>query len=87
MRQEAPLNFFRVIPDREVCQVAERKYLVKASEVAENASGLSHPWNPNSEIMGTRLDALVGLCRIGVYDTSDAQSFRPLEIADASDPS
>jgi uncharacterized cupin superfamily protein len=66
VRQEAPLNFFRVIPEREVWQVAERKYLVKASEVAENASGFSHPWNPNSEIIGTRLGALVGLSRIGV---------------------
>jgi len=46
--------------------VSERKYLVKASEVAENASSFSHPWNPNSEIVGTRLGALVGLSRVGV---------------------
>jgi len=31
-----------VIPEKEVCQVAERKYLVKASEVDENASSFSH---------------------------------------------
>jgi uncharacterized cupin superfamily protein len=55
-----------VIPEKEVCQVAERKYLVKASEVDENASSFSHPWNPNSEIVGTRLGAQVGLSRIGV---------------------
>ena len=46
--------------------MTERKYLVKASEVAENASGFSHPWNPNSQIFGTRLGALAGLTRIGV---------------------
>jgi uncharacterized cupin superfamily protein len=49
-----------------VWQVTERKYLVKASEVAESASGFSHPWNPNSQIFGTRLGALAGLSRIGV---------------------
>lgn len=46
--------------------MTERKYLVKASEVSENASGFSHPWNPNSQIFGTRLGALAGLSRIGV---------------------
>jgi uncharacterized cupin superfamily protein len=51
---------------REAWQVTERKYLVKASEVAESASGFSHPWNPNSQIFGTRLGALAGLSRIGV---------------------
>ena len=47
-------------------QVAERKFLVKAEEVADNAAGFSHPWNPNSEIVGTRLSSLVGLSRTGV---------------------
>lgn len=46
--------------------MAERRFLVKADEVAENASGFSHPWNPNSEMYGTRLGALVGISRIGV---------------------
>jgi uncharacterized cupin superfamily protein len=46
--------------------VAERKYLIKADEVAEGASRFSHPWNPNSEIIGTRLGVLVGLSRTGV---------------------
>jgi uncharacterized cupin superfamily protein len=55
-----------VIPEREVCRVAERRFLVKADEIDERASGVSHPWNPNSEIVGTRLGALVGLSRIGV---------------------
>ena len=51
---------------REVCPVKDRKFLVKADEVAESASGFSHPWNPNSEIIGTRLSTLVGLSRTGV---------------------
>lgn len=46
--------------------MAERKFLIKADEVAEGAASFSHPWNPNSEIIGTRLSALVGLSRIGV---------------------
>ena len=44
----------------------ERKFLVRVEEAAENASGFSHPWNPNSEMYGTRLGALVGLSRVGV---------------------
>ena len=44
----------------------EKKFLLKADEVAEQAGGFSHPWNPNSEIIGTRLSTLVGLSRTGV---------------------
>ena len=44
----------------------ENRFLVKADEVAEQAGGFSHPWNPNSEIIGTRLSTLVGLSRTGV---------------------
>ena len=44
----------------------ERKVLIKADEVAERAGSFSHPWNPNSEIIGTRLSTLVGLSRTGV---------------------
>ena len=44
----------------------ERKVLIKADEVADKAAGFSHPWNPNSEIVGTRLSTLVGLSRTGV---------------------
>jgi uncharacterized cupin superfamily protein len=44
----------------------EDRFLVKADEVAEQAGGFSHPWNPNSEIIGTRLSTLVGLSRTGV---------------------
>ena len=46
--------------------MAERKLLIKADEVAENTVGFSHPWNPNSELMGTRLSTLVGLSWTGV---------------------
>lgn len=44
----------------------ERKFLVRADEVASEASGFSHPWNPNSQIFGTHLSTLVGLSRTGV---------------------
>jgi uncharacterized cupin superfamily protein len=44
----------------------EKRFLLKAYEVAENAGGFSHPWKPNSEIIGTRLSTLVGLSRTGV---------------------
>ncbi len=46
--------------------MVETKFLIKADEVAESASRFSHPWNPNSEIIGTRLGVLVGLSRTGV---------------------
>jgi uncharacterized cupin superfamily protein len=46
--------------------VKERKFLVKANEVADRAVGFSHPWNPNSQIVGTGLSALVRLSRTGV---------------------
>ena len=46
--------------------MSEGKFLIKAEEVAANATGFSHPWNPNSELVGTRLSALVGLSRVGV---------------------
>lgn len=44
----------------------QRKFLIKASEVADAAASFSHPWNPNSEIIGAHLSALVGLSRVGV---------------------
>ena len=46
--------------------MTERKFLIKADEVAEKADSFSHPWNINSEIVGTRLSTLVGLSRTGV---------------------
>lgn len=44
----------------------ERRFLVKADEIAAEESRFSHPWNPNSEIIGTRLSTLAGLSRVGV---------------------
>lgn len=44
----------------------KRAYLLRASEIAEQAATFSHPWNPNSEISGTRLGSLVGLKRVGI---------------------
>ena len=46
--------------------MTERKFVIKADEVADKGDSFSHPWNPNSEIVGTRLSTLVGLSRIGV---------------------
>ena len=46
--------------------MTERKFLVRAEKVAEGEGRISHPWNPNSEIYGTRPSALVGLSRVGV---------------------
>src|ERR687894_2029522 len=46
--------------------MAQERYVVRADEMEENASWFSHPWNPNSELYGTRLSSLVGLSRVGV---------------------
>lgn len=46
--------------------MAERQFLVRAEEAVEDEARFSHPWNPNSEIHGTRLSALAGLSRVGV---------------------
>jgi len=44
----------------------EERFVVKSEEAADQASRFSHPWNPNSELYGTRLSSLVGLSRVGV---------------------
>ena len=44
----------------------ERQFIVSAGETVEQAQPYSHPWNPNSEIFGTRLGARTGLSRTGV---------------------
>ena len=51
---------------REVRQVAERRFLIKADEVIEGAASFSHSWNPNSAIRGTHLSRLVRLSRTSV---------------------
>ena len=40
--------------------------LLKAAEIAAQATRFGHPWNPNSEIIGTRLSRLAGLTRASV---------------------
>jgi uncharacterized cupin superfamily protein len=42
------------------------RYLVRVSEMDERESRFSHPWNPNSEMYGTRLGVMAGLSRVGV---------------------
>jgi uncharacterized cupin superfamily protein len=49
-----------------VLRVTERKVLVRAEEAAEGEARFSHPWNPNSELYGTRLSTLAGMSRAGV---------------------
>ncbi|CAN5683648.1 cupin domain-containing protein [soil metagenome] len=44
----------------------DRKFVIRADEVTEQAQPFSHPWNPNSEMVGARLGAQAGLSRIGV---------------------
>lgn len=46
--------------------MARERFVVSSEEAAEQASRFSHPWNPNSELYGTRLSSLVGLSRVGV---------------------
>lgn len=44
----------------------DRKFIVRAGEIDDGAQPFSHPWNPNSEMVGTRLGEQAGLSRIGV---------------------
>ena len=46
--------------------MAQERFVVRSEEAAEQAAQFSHPWNPNSELYGTRLSSLVGLSRVGV---------------------
>ena len=50
--------------------MAQDKFVVRSEKAAERASRSSHPWNPNSELYGTRLSSLVGLSRVGVSRVS-----------------
>lgn len=40
--------------------------LARSETIEKQGSSHSHPWNPNSEVHGTRLSELVGLKRTGV---------------------
>jgi uncharacterized cupin superfamily protein len=41
-------------------------HLLRAGEVSAKSERFSHPWNPNSEIVGVQLSRMLGLKRIGV---------------------
>lgn len=45
---------------------SDRKFIVRHSEMEEQASSFSHPWNPNSQVYATRLSDQVGLSRVGL---------------------
>lgn len=45
---------------------SEAKCLLKAAEIAAGEQSFSHPWNPNSRIIGTYVSRLAGLERTGV---------------------
>lgn len=40
--------------------------LLRAADIRQQEQSFSHPWNPRSEIHGTRLSRLAGLSRTGV---------------------
>ncbi|MGL5061205.1 MAG: cupin domain-containing protein [Microcoleus sp.] len=44
----------------------KKKFLLRSTEIAEQAASFSHPWNPNSLIIGTQISRLTGLKRTGV---------------------
>jgi uncharacterized cupin superfamily protein len=44
----------------------ESPYLLRAAAIAEKSGEFSHPWNPKSRIVGTRLAHATGLKRTGV---------------------
>lgn len=46
--------------------MARERFIVRSEEAEEQAASFSHPWNPDSELYGTRLSSLVRLSRVGV---------------------
>jgi uncharacterized cupin superfamily protein len=42
------------------------KFLLKAADIRGKEASFSHPWNPNSLLIGTQLSRMVGLKRTGV---------------------
>lgn len=48
----------------------EKKYVLKADEIKASEQKFSHPWNPKSEIRGTRMGLSTGLKRTGVNLTT-----------------
>jgi uncharacterized cupin superfamily protein len=46
--------------------MAQQRFVVGTKEIEQEQERHAHPWNPNSELHGTRLSSLVGLSRLGV---------------------
>ena len=46
--------------------MAQDRFVVRSEEAEQDAARFSHPWNPRSELYGTRLSSLVGFSRVGV---------------------
>lgn len=44
----------------------QESLILKAEQIATNLQSFSHPWNPNSELLGAQLGRIVGLKRNGV---------------------
>lgn len=44
----------------------QKSLLLRTEQIAANLQSFSHPWNPNSELLGTQLGRMVGLTRTGV---------------------
>ena len=48
----------------------DKKYVLKADEIKASEQSFSHPWNPKSEIRGTRMGLAAGLKRTGINLTT-----------------
>ncbi|CAA9410748.1 MAG: hypothetical protein AVDCRST_MAG01-01-1602 [uncultured Rubrobacteraceae bacterium] len=46
--------------------MAQDRFVVRSGEAEQDSTRFSHPWNPRSELYGTRLSSLVGFSRVGV---------------------
>ncbi|MCU0545861.1 MAG: cupin domain-containing protein [Oscillatoriaceae cyanobacterium Prado104] len=44
----------------------KKTFILRTTEIAEKTASFSHPWNPNSLIIGTQISRLTGLKRTGV---------------------
>lgn len=44
----------------------QKSFILRAEQIAANLQSFSHPWNQNSELLGTQLGRMVGLKRTGV---------------------
>jgi uncharacterized cupin superfamily protein len=44
----------------------KKTFILRSAEIVEKTASFSHPWNPNSLIIGTQISRLTGLKRTGV---------------------